>query len=446
MAPRPRDPTTSVPATREAATRLLSANPSTLCGTACTSGATAASQLHRRGQHERPRRPAAPGCRAARPPQDDLGLQGVDDVQGLAGGRRPCRRPSAAPAGSSVTRRRRPPRCRGRSRAVHVARSLRSAAQSGPATAPAPVRDRQRARMGPAFRGHRGVSGDLVPRRGSRLTRLHAGVSGGLWSARVAAQVRRASAARGPSALTASRARRHRGAWTAARWHRPPAPWWSFAERVWALVREAVVGRLAVIVGESPEIFPVNHVVDRGTVVFRTARGTKLSAALENPAVAFEVDGYDAVNGDAWSVVVKGRAEEVKEMYDVLEVIELPIFPVARGPQAAVHADRRRQHHRPPFPRRGWRQGVRLGHDGHHDRGLDRSRAEPDPLGARPQATRVSWWLTGWVMNSCPNGSVHVAARRRPSPPTTSSGASSGDDAGTTSTGWWGRSAPTARE
>jgi nitroimidazol reductase NimA-like FMN-containing flavoprotein (pyridoxamine 5'-phosphate oxidase superfamily) len=101
----------------------------------------------------------------------------------------------------------------------------------------------------------------------------------------------------------------------------------------WALVREAVVGRLAVIVGESPEIFPVNHVVDRGTVVFRTARGTKLSAALENPAVAFEVDGYDAVNGDAWSVVVKGRVEEVREMYDVLEVIELPIFPWHAAPK-----------------------------------------------------------------------------------------------------------------
>ena len=142
----------------------------------------------------------------------------------------------------------------------------------------------------------------------------------------------------------------------------------------WALVREAVVGRLAVVTGGGPDIFPVNHVVDHGTVVFRTARGTKLSAALENPAVAFEVDGYDAVNGDAWSVVVKGRAEEVKEMYDVLEVIELPIFPWHAAPEAEVHADRRRHHHRSPVPRRGWSQGVRLGLDGHHGRGLDRSR------------------------------------------------------------------------
>jgi nitroimidazol reductase NimA-like FMN-containing flavoprotein (pyridoxamine 5'-phosphate oxidase superfamily) len=101
----------------------------------------------------------------------------------------------------------------------------------------------------------------------------------------------------------------------------------------WALVREAVVGRLAVVTDGGPDIFPVNHVVDHGTVVFRTARGTKLAAALENPAVAFEVDGYDAVDGDAWSVVVKGRAEEVKDMYAVLEVIELPIFPWHASPK-----------------------------------------------------------------------------------------------------------------
>jgi nitroimidazol reductase NimA-like FMN-containing flavoprotein (pyridoxamine 5'-phosphate oxidase superfamily) len=105
------------------------------------------------------------------------------------------------------------------------------------------------------------------------------------------------------------------------------------ASESWALVREAVVGRLAVVADSGPDIFPINHVVDHGTVVFRTAQGTKLSAALENPAVAFEVDGYDAAGGDAWSVVVKGRAREVKEMYDVLEVIELPIFPWHAAPK-----------------------------------------------------------------------------------------------------------------
>src|SRR4051794_39359108 len=47
----------------------------------------------------------------------------------------------------------------------------------------------------------------------------------------------------------------------------------------WALLRAADIGRLAVVVGDRPEIFPVNFVVDHGTVVIRTAPGTKLAAA-----------------------------------------------------------------------------------------------------------------------------------------------------------------------
>src|SRR6476619_2758028 len=39
----------------------------------------------------------------------------------------------------------------------------------------------------------------------------------------------------------------------------------------WSLVRSAPVGRLAVVVDGRPEIFPLNHVVDHGTLVFRTA-------------------------------------------------------------------------------------------------------------------------------------------------------------------------------
>lgn len=94
----------------------------------------------------------------------------------------------------------------------------------------------------------------------------------------------------------------------------------------WTLLREAVVGRLAVSVEGAPDIFPVNHVVDHGTVVFRTAEGTKLAASVGHP-VAFEVDGYDPVSGRAWSVVVKGLAEELTNLYDVLDAMELPLFP-----------------------------------------------------------------------------------------------------------------------
>lgn len=98
----------------------------------------------------------------------------------------------------------------------------------------------------------------------------------------------------------------------------------------WSLLREAAVGRLAVVVEGAPEIFPVNYVVDHGTVVFRTAEGTKLVAAVGQP-VAFEVDGYDPLTGDAWSVVAKGTAREVKRLHEVLDAMELRVSPWQTG-------------------------------------------------------------------------------------------------------------------
>ena len=77
----------------------------------------------------------------------------------------------------------------------------------------------------------------------------------------------------------------------------------------WNLLRSAEVGRLAVSIKDQPDIFPINFVVDHGTVVFRTAEGTKLAAAVLGRGVAFEADGFDAGAGEAWSVVIKGRAE-----------------------------------------------------------------------------------------------------------------------------------------
>ena len=101
----------------------------------------------------------------------------------------------------------------------------------------------------------------------------------------------------------------------------------------WALLREAQVGRLAVAIADHPDIFPINFVVDHASVVFRTAEGTKLSAAVLGRAVAFEVDGYDAESGEAWSVVIKGQAHELELLQDLFEALDLPLFPWHASPK-----------------------------------------------------------------------------------------------------------------
>ncbi|HEY5887772.1 MAG TPA: pyridoxamine 5'-phosphate oxidase family protein [Acidimicrobiales bacterium] len=77
-----------------------------------------------------------------------------------------------------------------------------------------------------------------------------------------------------------------------------------------ALLTGEHVGRLAVVHGDSPMIYPVNYVLDGDDIVFRSDPGTKVEAGLRGP-VCFEVDHLDPSTHGGWSVVVPGRVEEV---------------------------------------------------------------------------------------------------------------------------------------
>ncbi|MFI7741973.1 pyridoxamine 5'-phosphate oxidase family protein [Kocuria rhizosphaericola] len=99
----------------------------------------------------------------------------------------------------------------------------------------------------------------------------------------------------------------------------------------WELLRDAGVGRLAVWVEDHPDIFPINFVVDHGTLVFRSAEGTKIAGALTDVPVAVEIDGYDESSAKAWSVVVKGRAERIQQVQELMDTVDLPLFPWQTG-------------------------------------------------------------------------------------------------------------------
>ena len=105
----------------------------------------------------------------------------------------------------------------------------------------------------------------------------------------------------------------------------------------WELLGEAKVGRLAIAIAGHPDIFPINYVVDEHgqvrSIVFRTAPGTKLAGAVLGRSVAFEIDGYEPELGVAWSVVVKGTAHEIEQMYDYVAAQDLPLFPWHAAPK-----------------------------------------------------------------------------------------------------------------
>ena len=78
------------------------------------------------------------------------------------------------------------------------------------------------------------------------------------------------------------------------------------------LLASVPVGRVGFIADGELAILPVNHIVDGHNVAFRTAYGSKLSAAGGQNLATFEADHYNEHTHSGWSVVVTGRAEVVE--------------------------------------------------------------------------------------------------------------------------------------
>jgi uncharacterized protein len=93
------------------------------------------------------------------------------------------------------------------------------------------------------------------------------------------------------------------------------------------LLESVPVGRVSFYTDGEVVTLPVNHVVDGQDVVFRTNRGSKLSAAERQDHVAFEADDYDPRTRTGWSVLVKGRAEVVHEDSEIQRLSRLGLYP-----------------------------------------------------------------------------------------------------------------------
>ena len=96
-------------------------------------------------------------------------------------------------------------------------------------------------------------------------------------------------------------------------------------DECWSLLSSLSLGRFVTCLDGRPEIFPVNFVTQRPTVLFRTAEGTKLFGAATHPFVAFEADYHDAPLTYGWSVIIKGRAHVLSANADILDAEEAPL-------------------------------------------------------------------------------------------------------------------------
>ena len=102
-------------------------------------------------------------------------------------------------------------------------------------------------------------------------------------------------------------------------------------DECWSVLSSVSLGRLVTFMGGRLEIFPVNFVTQRRTVLFRTAQGTKLSSAVMGDWVAFEADDHTAAEG--WSVIIQGRAHELLATAEILDAEEAPLRPWTATPK-----------------------------------------------------------------------------------------------------------------
>ena len=93
------------------------------------------------------------------------------------------------------------------------------------------------------------------------------------------------------------------------------------------LLESVPVGRVSFSIGGEVVTLPVNHAVDGQEVVFRTDRGSKLSASYRQDPVAFEADDYDPETRTGWSVLIKGRAEVIREDSEIQRLRQLDLYP-----------------------------------------------------------------------------------------------------------------------
>jgi nitroimidazol reductase NimA-like FMN-containing flavoprotein (pyridoxamine 5'-phosphate oxidase superfamily) len=86
------------------------------------------------------------------------------------------------------------------------------------------------------------------------------------------------------------------------------------------LLGTAEIGRVVVSMDALPAALPVNYRVVGEEIVFQTAPGTKLAAAVSRTVLGFQVDRIDTRARRGWSVLVVGLSRVVEDPAEAREL------------------------------------------------------------------------------------------------------------------------------
>jgi nitroimidazol reductase NimA-like FMN-containing flavoprotein (pyridoxamine 5'-phosphate oxidase superfamily) len=91
------------------------------------------------------------------------------------------------------------------------------------------------------------------------------------------------------------------------------------------------VGRVVFMDTRGPVALPVNYVMDRDDIVFRTESASSILATSATGRVSFEVDEIDQRHRLGWSVLATGTVERIDDPADLRHVTMLGPTPWASG-------------------------------------------------------------------------------------------------------------------
>ena len=103
------------------------------------------------------------------------------------------------------------------------------------------------------------------------------------------------------------------------------------------LIAQAEIGRIAYLSRFGPAVLPVNYKWHDGAIVFRTARHSALDEDLQTGIsggdymVAFEIDDFDVLTRQGWSVLIQGPAHHLESEAERESVARAGVEPWASG-------------------------------------------------------------------------------------------------------------------
>lgn len=98
-----------------------------------------------------------------------------------------------------------------------------------------------------------------------------------------------------------------------------------------ALMAPGGIGRLVMTTERGPVAVPVNYKMLGRDVVFRTMPSAEVCTAAATSEVSFEVDHFDDVLREGWSVLLTGKAHSVSDPEELATVADLGIRPWVGG-------------------------------------------------------------------------------------------------------------------